>query len=185
MIQRGEEEVSNHLSRAGELVAYSGAFATPSMKHWKRIGEPALIELATPHALNRAEIDVAKHYLEDVDAATHGIRLKLLNLRKKGVMDELESMLNSIDHPSKKAGPMSVVSALMISLIFGEEAFEQSTSAWPVELPDDEANRQIVLTTLVVMQHTLQSAWQFHESKVPHEQLRRCIIQASVDSISE
>ena len=75
------------------------------MKHWKTNRRISLIELAAQHALNRAEIDVAKHYLEDVDATQlTRIRLQIAQFEgKKGVMDELESMLNSIDASDEKA----------------------------------------------------------------------------------
>ena len=44
----------------------------------------------------------------------------------------------------------------MISPSSSEEAFERiDRLLGQIELPDDETNRQIVLTTLVVMQHAL------------------------------
>ena len=163
-IQRGEEEVSDHLSsRANELMhAYSGAFATLLDEALANESENlALIELAAQHALNRAEIDVAKHYLEDVDSTQlTSIRLQIAQFEgKKGVMDELESMLNSIDASDEKLRiQMSVLSRSIddLSSSSSEDAFERiDRLLGQIELPDDETNRQIVLTTLVVMQHAL------------------------------
>jgi hypothetical protein len=65
-IQRGEEGISGHLSsRANELMTtYSGAFATLLDEALTEESEDLeLIGLAAQHALNRAEVEVAKSYL--------------------------------------------------------------------------------------------------------------------------
>ena len=163
-IQRDEEEVSVHLSsRANELMnTYSGAFAT--LLDEALINESddlALIELAAQHALNRAEVDIAKNYLEDVDSDQLArIRLQIAQFEgKKGAMDEIESMLNRIEESDEKLRiQMSVLSRSIddVSASLGAEAFERIDRLLAqVELPTDEKDRQMVLTTLVVMQHAL------------------------------
>ena len=163
-IQRGEEEVSVHLSsRANELMhAYSGAFATLLDEALVNESDDlALVELAAQHALNRAEVDIAKEYLKDVDPNQLArIRLQIAQFEgKKGVMDDIESMLNSIDASDEKLRiQMSVVSRSIddLSTSSSEEAFERiDRLLGQIELPNDENNRQIALTTLVVMQHAL------------------------------
>ncbi|MED5291518.1 MAG: hypothetical protein VX778_04745, partial [Candidatus Thermoplasmatota archaeon] len=77
----------------------------------------------------------------------------------KGVMDDIESMLNSIDASDEKLRiQMSVVSRSIddLSTSSSEEAFERiDRLLGQIELPNDENNRQMALTTLVVMQHAL------------------------------
>ena len=85
-IQRGESNVSHHLSQRGnELMnAYSGAFATLLDEALVNESENLeLVELAAQHALNRAELKVAKQYIKDF-ASPRGLPIsdcKLLNLK--------------------------------------------------------------------------------------------------------
>jgi len=163
-IQLGEAEVSNHLSaRANQLMSsYSGAFATLLEEALVSNSEDIdLIELAAQHALNRAEIDVAKAYIQGQDSP------KLVNIRmqiaqfegKKDPLQDIETILDEIhDAQQKLRIQLSVLSRCIDDLgpsssASDHERIERLLNL--VELPDAENERQMVLTTLVVMQHSL------------------------------
>ena len=163
-IQLGEAEVSNHLSaRANQLMSsYSGAFATLLEEALVSNSEDIdLIELAAQHALNRAEIDVAKAYIHGQDSP------KLVNIRmqiaqfegKKDPLQDIETILDEIhDAQQKLRIQLSVLSRCIDDLgpsssASDHERIERLLNL--VELPDVENERQMVLTTLVVMQHSL------------------------------
>jgi len=163
-IQLGEAEVSNHLSaRANQLMSsYSGAFATLLEEALVSNSEDIdLIELAAQHALNRAEIDVAKAYIQGQDSP------KLVNIRmqiaqfegKKDPLQDIETILDEIhDAQQKLRIQLSVLSRCIDDLgpsssASDHERIERLLNL--VELPDVENERQMVLTTLVVMQHSL------------------------------
>lgn len=163
-IQRGETDVSDHLSsRANGLMSsYSGAFATLLDEALVSNSEDIdLIELAAQHALNRAEIDVAKAYIQGQDSP------KLVNIRmqisqfegKKDPLQDLESILDEIhDAQQKLRIQLSVLSRCIDDLaptsnVTDYERIERLLNQ--VELPDAEHERQIVLTTLVIMRHSL------------------------------
>jgi len=163
-IQLGEAEVSNHLSaRANQLMSsYSGAFATLLEEALVSNSEDIdLIELAAQHALNRAEIDVAKAYIQGQDSP------KLVNIRmqiaqfegRKDPLQDIETILDEIhDAQQKLRIQLSVLSRCIDDLgpsssASDHERIERLLNL--VELPDVENERQMVLTTLVVMQHSL------------------------------
>lgn len=163
-IQRSEKEVSNHLSaRANELMSsYSGAFATLLDEALVSNSEDIdLIELAAQHALNRAEIDVAKAYIKGQKSP------KLVNIRmqiaqfegKKDSLQDLETILNGIpDAQQKLRIQLSVLSRCIDDLAPSSNASDLQRIERllnQVELPDSENERQIVLTTLVIMRHSL------------------------------
>lgn len=163
-IQCGETEISSHLSsRANELMqSYSGAFATLLDEALVRDSKDIeLIELASQHALNRAEIDVAKDYIQGHDSP------KLVNIRmqiaqfegKKDPLQDIEAILDEIHNAQQKLRiQLSVLSRCIDDLtpsssVDDYERIERLLNQ--VELPDAENERQMVLTTLVVMQHSL------------------------------
>ena len=163
-IQRGEREVSDHLSsRANELMSsYSGAFATLLDEALVSNSENIdLIELAAQHALNRAEIDVAKNYIHGQDSP------KLVNIRmqiaqfegKKDPLHDLETILDELhDAQQKLRIQLSVLSRCIDDLTPSSSALDYERIERmlnQVELPDAENERQIVLTTLVIMRHSL------------------------------
>ncbi len=163
-IQRGESEVSTHLSvRANQLMnAYSGAFATLLDEALSNESENLeLIELAAQHALNRAEVDVAKDYIDGTDdSRLTNIRLQIAQFEgKKDVLEELASLLERVDDPSQKLRiQLSVLSRSIddVSPNSNEEDLHRiNLLIEQVDLPDDETERQVVLTTIVVMRHAL------------------------------
>lgn len=163
-IQRGETEVSSHLSvRANELMnAYSGAFATLLDDALANESENLeLIELASQHALNRAEVEVAKDYIQNFDdPQLANIRLQIMQFEgKKDIMEELESMLDGVEKPEQKLRiQLSVLSRSIddMSSNSNEEDFNRINRLIDqVNLPDNENERQVILTTIVVMRHSL------------------------------
>ncbi|CAI8303971.1 MAG: Uncharacterised protein [Euryarchaeota archaeon UBA443] len=163
-IQRGETEVSSHLSvRANELMdAYSGAFATLLDDALANESENLeLIELASQHALNRAEVEVARDYIQNFDdPQLANIRLQIMQFEgKKDIMEELESMLDGVEKPEKKLRiQLSVLSRSIddMSSNSNEEDFNRINRLIDqVNLPDNENERQVILTTIVVMRHSL------------------------------
>ena len=163
-IQRGETEVSSHLSvRANELMdAYSGAFATLLDDALANEGENLeLIELASQHALNRAEVEVARDYIQNFDdPQLANIRLQIMQFEgKKDIMEELESMLDGVEKPEQKLRiQLSVLSRSIddMSSNSNEEDFNRINRLIDqVNLPDKENERQVILTTIVVMRHSL------------------------------
>ncbi|MBF14492.1 MAG: hypothetical protein CMA97_03135 [Euryarchaeota archaeon] len=163
-IQRGETEVSSHLSvRANELMdAYSGAFATLLDDALANESENLeLIELASQHALNRAEVEVARDYIQNFDdPQLANIRLQIMQFEgKKDIMEELESMLDGVEKPEQKLRiQLSVLSRSIddMSSNSNEEDFNRINRLIDqVNLPDNENERQVILTTIVVMRHSL------------------------------
>ncbi|MAR46509.1 MAG: hypothetical protein CMA41_01730 [Euryarchaeota archaeon] len=163
-IQRGETEVSSHLSvRANELMdAYSGAFATLLDDALANESENLeLIELASQHALNRAEVEVARDYIQNFDdPQLANIRLQIMQFEgKKDIMEELESMLDGVEKPEQKLRiQLSVLSRSIddMSSNSNEEDFNRINRLIDqVNLPDKENERQVILTTIVVMRHSL------------------------------
>jgi len=163
-IQRGETEVSSHLSvRANELMnANSGAFATLLDDALANESENLeLIELASQHALNRAEVEVAKDYIQNFDdPQLANIRLQIMQFEgKKDIMEELESMLDGVEKPEQKLRiQLSVLSRSIddMSSNSNEEDFNRINRLIDqVNLPDNENERQVILTTIVVMRHSL------------------------------
>ncbi len=163
-IQRGEEGISGHLSsRANELrTTYSGAFATLLDEALTEESEDLeLIGLAAQHALNRAEVEVAKSYLSKVDGdQLASIRLQIAQFEgKKGVMDDLESMLETLDDSNEKLRvQLSVLSRSIddLSATSSSEDFDRIERLLnQVQPPEPESERQIILTTIVVMRHAL------------------------------
>ena len=144
------------------MSSYSGAFATLLDEALVSNSEDIdLIELAAQHALNRAEIDVAKNYIQVQDSP------KLVNIRmqiaqfegKKDPLQGLETILDEIhDAQQKLRIQLSVLSRCIDDLVPSSntrdyERIERMLNQ--VELPDAEHERQMVLTTLVIMRHSL------------------------------
>lgn len=163
-IQRGESEVSNHLSaRANELMnAYSGAFATLLDEALVSNSDDIdLIELAAQHALNRAEVEVAKDYIHNIDdSKLMSIRLQIAQFEgKKGVMDDLESTLESIEDAEQKLRTqLSILSRSIDDLTpsSGMNDYNRIERLLnQVDLPENENERQLILTTIVIMRHAL------------------------------
>ena len=163
-IQRGETDVSNHLSsRANGLMSsYSGAFATLLDEALVSNSEDIdLIELAAQHALNRAEIDVAKAYIQGQNSPKlANIRMQIAQFEgKKDPLQDLETILAELhDGQQKLRIQLSVLSRCIDDLTpFSSAHDHERIERWlnQVELPDAEHERQIVLTTLVIMRHSL------------------------------
>ena len=163
-IQRGESEISNHLSsRANELMnVYSGAFAT--LLDEALINNPKeidLIELAAQHALNRAEVEVAKEYIKNFDdEQLLNIRLQIAQFEgKKGVINDIESMLETTqDGDQKLRMQLSVLSRCIDDLtpFSGAEEYNRIDRFLnKIKLPENESDRQLILTTVVIMRHAL------------------------------
>ena len=163
-IQRGESEISNHLSaRANELMSvYSGAFAT--LLDEALVNNPEeldLIELAAQHALNRAEVEVAKEYIHNFgDEQLVNIRLQIAQFEgKKGAIEDLESLLETTqDVDQKLRMQLSVLSRCIDDLtpLTGVEEYDRIDHLInKIELPENENDRQIILTTIVIMRHAL------------------------------
>ena len=162
-IQRGESGIADHLSvRTIELMnAYSGAFATLLDEALENeSGDMDLIGLAAQHALNRAEVEIAKGYLENInpDELVH-IRLQIAQFEgKKDSMERIESMLDGLEHQDEKLRiQLSVLSRCIddTSSRSDEENERIDRLLEQVHLPDDENQRHVILTTLVVMKHAL------------------------------
>ena len=163
-IQRGEKGISGHLSsRANELMTtYSGAFATLLDEALLKESEDLeLIGLAAQHALNRAEIEIAKSYISKIDGnQLENIRLQIAQFEgKKGVMDDLESMLKNLDDSDEKLRvQLSVLSRSIddLSAMSSQEEFDRIERLLnQVQPPEPEGERHIILTTIVVMRHAL------------------------------
>lgn len=163
-IQRGESEISNHLSaRANELMSvYSGAFAT--LLDEALVNNPEeldLIELAAQHALNRAEVEIAKEYIHNFDdEQLVNIRLQIAQFEgKKGAIKEIESLLETTqDGDQKLRMQLSVLSRCIDDLtpLTGVEEYDRIDHLInKIELPENENDRQIILTTIVIMRHAL------------------------------
>lgn len=163
-IQRGESNVSHHLSQRGnELMnAYSGAFATLLDEALVNESENLeLVELAAQHALNRAELKIAKQYIKDfASPRLANIRLQIAQFEgKQDVVHQLESLIDEIEEPNQKLRiQLSVLSRSIDDLTSNsnEEEFSRIHRLLEhVELPDNEKERQRILTTIVVMRHSL------------------------------
>lgn len=163
-IQRGESEVSNHLSaQANELMnAYSGAFATLLDEALVNNSDDIdLIELAAQHALNRAEVEVAKDYIHSIDdSKLMSIRLQIAQFEgKKGVMDDIESTLENIEDAEQKLRTqLSILSRSIDDLTPSSDMndFNRIDRLLnQVDLPENENERQLILTTIVIMRHAL------------------------------
>jgi len=163
-IQCDETDVSTYLSaRANDLMqSYSGAFATLLDEALVNNSEDIdLIELAAQHALNRAEVDVAKGYIQNLDSPKlANIRMQIAQFEgKKDPLNELETILDGVhDAQQKLRIQLSVLSRSIDDLtpsssVSDYEGIERLLNQ--VQLPDAEHERQMVLTTLVVMRHSL------------------------------
>ena len=163
-IQRGETDVSGHLSlRANQLMStYSGAFATlldeALVIENKNL---ELVELAAQHALNRAEVEIAKQYIEGFDAS------KLVNIRLQiaqfeGRKDAIEALLPVLERVENKDQKLRMQLSILsrsiddLSPNSNQEDFNRINRLMDqVHLPDNEHERQLILTTVVVMRHAL------------------------------
>ena len=163
-IQCRETEVSNYLSaRANNLMqSYSGAFATLLDEALVDNSDDLnLIELAAQHALNRAEIDVAKAYVEHLDSPKlANIRMQIAQFEgKKDPLRDLEIILDGASDVQQKLRIQLSVLSRAIDDLTPSSTFNDYD--WiehllnQVELPDAENERQVVLTTIVVMRHSL------------------------------
>ena len=163
-IQCDETDVSTYLSaRANDLMqSYSGAFATLLDEALVNNSEDIdLIELAAQHALNRAEVDVAKGYIQNLDSPKlANIRMQIAQFEgKKDPLNDLETILDGVhDAQQKLRIQLSVLSRSIDDLtpsssVSDYEGIERLLNQ--VQLPDAEHERQMVLTTLVVMRHSL------------------------------
>ena len=163
-IQRGDAEVSGHLSnRANWLMnTYSGAFATLLDEALVNENENLeLIELASQHALNRAEVEVAKDYIREIDEShlVH-IRLQIAQFEgKKDVAKDIESMLDGVEEPDQKLRIQLSVLSRSIDDLSSEASKEEFSRIHrildQITLPESESERQVILTTIVVMRHAL------------------------------
>jgi hypothetical protein len=163
-IQRGETDVSGHLSlRANELMTtYSGAFATlldeALVIENKNL---ELVELAAQHALNRAEVEIAKQYIEGFDASKLvNIRLQIAQFEgRKDAIEALLPVLESVGNQDQKLRmQLSILSRSIddLSINSNHEDFNRINRLIDqVRLPDNEHERQLILTTVVVMRHAL------------------------------
>ena len=164
-IQRGEQDIGSVLSQQATLLMHerSGSFAT--LLDEAVLLQPENIELiglATQHALNRAELDVAKEYILQAkeDSELDHLRLQIAHFEgKKGTIELFEKSYQGMEDSNEKLRlQLSVLSRALDDLV------EENTSG-QIELlermiqeiipPEEPTVRQIVLTSIVVMKHTI------------------------------
>ena len=121
-----------------------------------------LIGLATQHALNRAELDVAKEYISQAegDSNLDHLRLQIAHFEgKKGTIESFEKAYKALEDPDEKLRlQLSVVSRAIDDLVEENHSEQLDILERMIQdiLPPEEASvRQIVLTSLVVMKHSI------------------------------
>lgn len=164
-IQRGEQDIGSVLSQQATLLMHerSGSFAT--LLDEAVLLQPENIELiglATQHALNRAELDVAKEYIlqaKDAPELDH-LRLQIAHFEgKKGTIELFEKSYQEMEDSNEKLRlQLSVLSRALDDLV------EENTSeridllermVQEIIPPEEPSVRQIILTSIVVMKHTI------------------------------
>jgi energy-coupling factor transporter ATP-binding protein EcfA2 len=164
-IQRGEQDIGSVLSQQATVLMHerSGSFAT--LLDEAIVLQPENIELiglATQHALNRAELDIAKEYLSKAenDSKLDHLRLQIAHFEgKKGTIESFEESYQALENPNEKLRlQLSVLSRALDDLV-GENTAEQLNLLERMMLdivpPEEPSVRQIVLTSIVVMKHSI------------------------------
>ena len=164
-IQRGEQDIGSMLSQQATVLMHerSGSFAT--LLDEAVVLQPENIELiglATQHALNRAELDVAKEYISQAegDSNLDHLRLQIAHFEgKKGTIESFEKAYKALEDPDEKLRlQLSVVSRAIDDLVEENHSEQLDILERMIQdiLPPEEASvRQIVLTSLVVMKHSI------------------------------
>jgi hypothetical protein len=164
-IQRGEQDIASMLSQQATVLMHerSGSFAT--LLDEAVVLQPENIELiglATQHALNRAELDVAKEYISQVEDESNldHLRLQIAHFEgKKGTIESFEKAYKALEDPNEKLRlQLSVVSRAIDDLVEENHSKQLDILERMIQdiLPPEEASvRQIVLTSLVVMKHSI------------------------------
>ena len=164
-IQRGEQDIGSTLSQQATVLMHerSGSFAT--LLDEAVLLQPEnveLIGLATQHALNRAELEIAKGYISQAehDSGLDHLRLQIAHFEgKKGTMESFEKAYKALEDPNETLRlQLSVVSRAIDDLV-EENKSEQldllERMVQDILPPDDPSIRQIVLTSLVVIKHSI------------------------------
>mgnify|MGYP001604664449 FL=1 len=164
-IQRGEQDIGSALSQQATVLMHerSGSFAT--LLDEAVLLQPENIELiglATQHALNRAELNIAKEYLSQAedDSKLDHLRLQIAHFEgKKGTIESFEESYQALEEPNEKLRlQLSVLSRALDDLV-GENTSEQLNLLERMMLdivpPEEPSVRQIVLTSIVVMKHSI------------------------------
>ena len=164
-IQRGEQDIGSALSQQATVLMHerSGSFAT--LLDEAVLLQPENIELiglATQHALNRAELNIAKEYLSQAedDSKLDHLRLQIAHFEgKKGTIESFEESYQALEDPNEKLRlQLSVLSRALDDLV-GENTSEQLNLLERMMLdivpPEEPSVRQIVLTSIVVMKHSI------------------------------
>ena len=164
-IQRGEQDIASVLSQQATLLMHerSGSFAT--LLDEAVLLQPENIELiglATQHALNRAELDVAKEYISQTkeDSRLDHLRLQIAHFEgKKGTIESFEKAYQVVEDSNEKLRlQMSVLSRALDDLV-EEDASERiellERMIQDIIPPEEPSVRQIILTSIVVMKHKI------------------------------
>tara|TARA_B100001758_G_scaffold93796_1_gene80103 strand:- start:5386 stop:7689 length:2304 start_codon:yes stop_codon:yes gene_type:complete len=164
-IQRKEEDIGSVLSQQATVLMHerSGSFATLLDEAVSiQPTDVDLIALATQHALNRAELDVAKEYISQAenDPRIEHLRLQIAHFEgKKGSIESFEQSYETIEDPDEKLRLQLSVLSRAIDDLVGETPSEQLTlldrMIQNITPPDEPSIRQIVLTSIVVMKHSI------------------------------
>ena len=164
-IQRKEEDIGSVLSQQATVLMHerSGSFATLLDEAVSiQPTDVDLIALATQHALNRAELDVAKEYISQAknDPRIEHLRLQMAHFEgKKGSIESFEQSYETIEDPDEKLRLQLSVLSRAIDDLVGETPSEQLTlldrMIQNITPPDEPSIRQIVLTSIVVMKHSI------------------------------
>ena len=164
-IQRGEQDIGSMLSQQATVLMHerSGSFAT--LLDEAVLLQPENIELiglATQHALNRAELEIAKEYISEVeeDSRLDHLRLQIAHFEgKKGTIESFEKAYKVLEDPNEKLRlQLSVVSRAIDDLVDenkSEQLIVLERMIQDIIPPEEPSVRQIVLTSLVVMKHSI------------------------------
>ena len=165
-IQRKEEDIGSVLSQQATVLMHerSGSFATLLDEAVSiQPTDVDLIALATQHALNRAELDIAKEYISQAknDPRIEHLRLQIAHFEgKKGSIESFEQSYETIEDPDEKLRLQLSVLSRAIDDLVGETPSEQLTlldrMIQNITPPDEPSIRQIVLTSIVVMKHSIE-----------------------------
>jgi energy-coupling factor transporter ATP-binding protein EcfA2 len=164
-IQRGEQDIGSVLSRQATVLMHerSGSFAT--LLDEAVLLQPENIELiglATQHALNRAELEIAKEYISQAenDPRLDHLRIQIAHFEgKKGTIESFEKSYQALEDPNEKLRlQLSVLSRALDDLV-EEDTSEQlnvlERMIQDIIPPEEPSVRQIVLTSIVVMKHSI------------------------------
>ena len=164
-IKRGEQDIGSVLSQQATVLMHerSGSFATLLDEAVALQPENIeLIGLATQHALNRAELDIAKEYLSKAedDSKLDHLRLQIAHFEgKKGAIESFEESYQALEDPNEKLRLQLSVLSRAIDDLVGENTSEQlhllERMMLDIVPPEEPSVRQIVLTSIVVMKHSI------------------------------